>query len=240
MNARTSQLWQRFRAPTKEFKRAHIEEMFSIIREQQSQIEQFEAPVKEVMAQSEDFDGVNTIAYIRALHKKMEGQRKHIAALQKPPHLREPPHCSSCACGLETVTGHGNATTDADRQVGARTAAEAPANDGDSACPAVPASPQMPRDNYGRVEPPHGYAYRYPSVCGGTVISFDRMPGRHALEAIPYWLGSPVPELPKAVISSERIDELLRALSIQSALPELTAMNHEAVRAWLTELGVPA
>ena len=80
--SRISQLWQRFRAPTKEFKRSHIEEMFTILREQQAQIEQLEAPVKEVMAQSEDFDGVNTIAYVRALHKKMEGQRKHIAALQ--------------------------------------------------------------------------------------------------------------------------------------------------------------
>jgi hypothetical protein len=40
----------------------------------------------------------------------------------------------------ELFPGHGNATTDADRQVGARTAGEAPASDGDSVCPAVPAS----------------------------------------------------------------------------------------------------
>lgn len=55
---------------------------------------------------------------------------------------------------------------------------------------------QPPRDNYGRVEPPYGYAYRYHSICGGTVISFDRMPEREPIEVIPYWLGKPVPELP--------------------------------------------
>lgn len=40
----------------------------------------------------------------------------------------------------ELFPGHGNATTDADRQVSARTAGDVPASDGDSACPAVPSS----------------------------------------------------------------------------------------------------
>ena len=40
---------------------------------------------------------------------------------------------------------------------------------------------------------PDGYAYRYPSVVGGTVISFDRMGDREPIESIPYWLGAPIP-----------------------------------------------
>lgn len=40
------------------------------------------------------------------------------------------------------------------------------------------------------------------------------------------------------VITGDHIDALLRALSIDSAPPELTAMNHEAVRTWLIALGV--
>lgn len=37
-------------------------------------------------------------------------------------------------------------------------------------------------------------------------------------------------------VTSDHVDALLRALSIESSMPELTAMNHQAVRAWLASI----
>jgi hypothetical protein len=117
-------LWQRFRDPGQRFDRAHTESVFALAREMEERIEQLEAPVREAMALAGGHDGVDVHAFARALMKKVEGQRRHIASLQEQ---------------LRVSNGHGNATTDADRQVSARTAGQVSASDGDQACPAAPA-----------------------------------------------------------------------------------------------------
>jgi hypothetical protein len=60
--------------------------------------------------------------------------------------------------------------------------------------------PDVPRDNYGRAEPPHGYAYRYHAL-GGDVLRFNSgepVNGGKPFEAVPYWLGKP-PAQPQGV-----------------------------------------
>lgn len=65
---------------------------------------------------------------------------------QRAPHLREPPHCSTCSCGMATqppgAKGDDNATTAVDRPSATR-AGEAAASDGDLACPVVSPSSRV-------------------------------------------------------------------------------------------------
>lgn len=46
-------------------------------------IKWLEAEPRAVLKQAQDIDGVDTFALIKALHKTIDGQRKHIAALEK-------------------------------------------------------------------------------------------------------------------------------------------------------------
>jgi hypothetical protein len=52
-------------------------------------IEQLRMPPAKVIELSEGFDGADTTALIKALCRRIEGQRKHINALERKPEEKE-------------------------------------------------------------------------------------------------------------------------------------------------------
>lgn len=63
---------------------------------------------------------------------------------------------------------------------------------------------------------PDGYAYRFPSPFGGTVLHFDSRErnGHKPIETLPYWFAHPpvAPE-PVAALTDARIEDIWAAVS---------------------------
>jgi type II secretory pathway component PulM len=73
-------LRQRFGERTKEFRRAHVEELFAEVHELHARIEQLEMPVRQAMKLAGG-DGLDPVAYASMMHRRCEAQTAELSRL---------------------------------------------------------------------------------------------------------------------------------------------------------------
>jgi len=87
---------------------------------------------------------------------------------------------------------------------------------------------------------PHGYAYRYHDIGGGTVIRFNHggeVNGSRSIEAVPFWLGAPPSPSPASAGDGmpPTLVHLLTGFNPEDpglTKPDLDAIKDRASRRW--------